>query len=63
MGPAMDLNLKALIGVAYLIPIAITLRKIYTPTFETPEQMALVVAKITKDRGAPRDMRDDQAAS
>jgi hypothetical protein len=46
----MDLNLKALIGITYLIPIAITLRKIYSPSFDIPDSIALVVAKIDKAR-------------
>ena len=46
----MDLNLKALIGITYLIPIAVTLRKIYTPSFDMPDSIALVVAKIDKAR-------------
>jgi hypothetical protein len=47
----MDLNLKALIGVTYLIPIAITLRKIYAPNFDIPEALSLALARIDKASG------------
>ena len=52
----MDLNLKALIGITYLIPIAITLRKIYTPNFDLPDQLSLAIAKLEGTRIlSPRD--------
>ena len=58
----MDLNLKALIGITYLIPIAVTLRKIYTPNFDMPESIALVVAKIDKARLEARGIRQHDDA-
>ena len=54
----MDLKLSALIGATYLIPIAITLRKVYAPCFEIPEAFTLALARI--DATHPREARTRQ---
>jgi hypothetical protein len=55
----MDLNLKALIGIVYLIPIAITLKKIYAPMCDVPESISLVLVKLKSVQPGAQDSRSE----
>ncbi len=42
----MDMNLNALIGLGYMVPVALTLRKVFAPNFDMPDAMARIVARV-----------------
>lgn len=50
----MDLNLNALIGLANLVPIAVTLRKVFAPDFDMPDAFINVLAKLDSSRMKPQ---------
>lgn len=53
----MDINVNALVGVAHLVPIALTLRKVYAPSFDLPEAFVATLARIEAPQAPARRAR------